>query len=132
MKSVCILNEALAPHLLQETVSAMKDNTFSPATDGSNDTGIEKMNPLTSRVVTQFIDICCTTGPGGPVKLIFNKTNKILQKLEIPWSNCVQFSLDDTGTNMGIRNSIKSRVLERNNNCYIFGALVILSIKWMI
>ena len=96
MKSICILNEALAPHFLQETGS-----------------------PLTSRVVTQFIDICCTTGP-------------VLQKLEIPWSNCVQFSFDDTGTNMGIRNSIKSRVLERKNNCYFFGALVILSIKWMI
>ena len=109
MKSICILNEALAPHFLQETGS-----------------------PLTSRVVTQFIDICCTTGPGGPVKLIFNKINKILQKLEIPWSNCVQFSFDGTGTNMGIRNSIKSRVLERKNNCYFFGALVILSIKWMI
>ena len=46
MKSTCIINEALAPHLLQETVSAVKDSMFSLATDGSNDTGLEKMNPL--------------------------------------------------------------------------------------
>ena len=44
MKSTCIINEASALHLLQETVSAMKDNMFCLATDGSNDIGSQKMN----------------------------------------------------------------------------------------
>ena len=65
MKSTCIINKVLTPHFLQETVSAMKDDVFSLAKDGSNDTSLEKMNPLaveiynlnTSRVVTKFIDI---------------------------------------------------------------------------
>ena len=35
MKSTCIINEALASHFLQETVSSVKDNEFSIATDSS-------------------------------------------------------------------------------------------------
>ena len=82
MKSTCIINEASALHLLQETVSAMKDDMFCLATDGSNDIGSQKMNPLTvriydvntSRVVTQFTNMCSTTGPsGGTAESIFNR-----------------------------------------------------------
>ena len=73
MKSTCIINEALKSQFLQETLSAMKDNAFSLATDGSNDTSLEKMNALavriyginTRRVVAQFINICCIAGPSG-------------------------------------------------------------------
>ena len=123
MKSTCIINKVFATRLLQETISAMKANVFSLATDGSNDTGLEKMNPLTvriydvntSKVVTQFIDMCCTTRPSGTAESIFNKIDKVLQKFEIPWCNCVGFSLVNTRTNMGIRNLIKSRVLRKNN-----------------
>ena len=123
MKSTCIINKVFATRLLQETISAMKANVFSLATDGSNDTGLEKMNPLTVRiydvntrkVVTQFIDMCCITGPSGTAESIFNKIDKVLQKFEIPWCNCVGFSLVNTSTNMGIRNLIKSRVLRKNN-----------------
>ena len=40
-------------------------------------------------------------------------------KLQLPWKNCAGFSLDNTSANLGIRNSIKSRV--KNNNCYFMG-----------
>ena len=104
------LKKYTALHLLQETVSAMKDNMFCLATDGSNDIGSQKMNPLTvriydvntSRVVTQFTDMCSTTGPsGGTAESIFNKIDKVLQKFEIPWCNCVGFSLNINSTKHG-------------------------------
>ena len=46
------------------------------STDGSNDTDLEKMNLLTvklydvntSRVVSNFIEMCCTTAPTGGVQ----------------------------------------------------------------
>ena len=48
----------------------MKNKPFAVAVDGSNDTGLEKMNPMTVRlfddtrgeVVTQFLDMCLTSG----------------------------------------------------------------------
>ena len=46
-KASCILNESLAPHFLQETVQIIKNDFYSSSTDGSNDTELEKINPLT-------------------------------------------------------------------------------------
>ena len=86
------------------------------------------MNPLTvriydsskSRVDTHFLDMCCTSGQNsGTVVTIFQNIDNVMIKLQLPWKNCVGFSLDNTSANLGIRNSIKSRV--KNNNCYFMG-----------
>ena len=51
------------------SVEAMKNKPFVIAVDGSNDMGLEKMNPMTVHhfdetqdVVTQFLDMCLTSG----------------------------------------------------------------------
>ncbi|XP_062846069.1 uncharacterized protein LOC134310015 [Trichomycterus rosablanca] len=49
-KTTCMINEAVAPHFREELVTKMKTNPFTLIIDGSNDTGREKMNPLTVRV----------------------------------------------------------------------------------
>ena len=46
-KSSPILNDALAVDLTSKLVERMKATSFSVATDESNDTGLEKMNPVT-------------------------------------------------------------------------------------
>lgn len=69
-KTTCIINGSLAPHFKSLVVSAMRSQPFTICIDGSNDTGIEKMNPMTIRyysndegaVVTHFLYICITTG----------------------------------------------------------------------
>ena len=69
-KTTCLVNGALAPHFKAIVVNAMKVQPFSVAVDGSNDTGLEKMNPMTvrlydvnrGRIVTRFLDMCLTTG----------------------------------------------------------------------
>ena len=69
-KSTCILNGALAPHFKASLVRLMKTSPFSVAVDGSNDTGMSKMNPMTvrlydpnyGRVKTLFLDMCTTSG----------------------------------------------------------------------
>ena len=48
-KASGILNESFAPHFLQQTVDIMKTVYFLSA-DGSNDTGVEKRNPLIVRL----------------------------------------------------------------------------------
>ena len=76
----------------------------------------------TSRVVTLFIDMCCTTGPtGGQAASIFNKIDEVLKTHEVPWGNCVGFSVDNTSTNLDERNSVKTRVLTENQECYFLG-----------
>ena len=107
-KASCILNESLAPHFLQETVQIIKNDFYSLSTDGSNDTELEKINPLTvplydsskSRVDTRFLDMCCTSGQNsGTAAAIFQKIDNVMIKLQLPWKNCVAFSLDNTSTN---------------------------------
>ena len=48
-KTTCIINGSLAPHFKAAIVETMKNNPFTIAIDGSNDTGLEKMNPMTVR-----------------------------------------------------------------------------------
>ena len=49
-KASGILNESFAPHFLQQTVDIMKTVFYFLSADGSNDTGVEKRNPLTVRL----------------------------------------------------------------------------------
>ena len=49
-KTTCVINGAIAPHFLRETVNIIKCSPFSLLTDGSNDSGLEKMNPLTVKI----------------------------------------------------------------------------------
>ena len=69
-KTACILHYALAPRLIDELVTAMKQQPYSLSVDASNDTGLSKMNPVTVRIfdvsrkaVSQkFLDLCLTKG----------------------------------------------------------------------
>ncbi|KAL5008885.1 hypothetical protein ScPMuIL_014466 [Solemya velum] len=65
-KTTCMLNLAVVPFFQSALVEMMKTQPYALATDGSNGTGLEKMNPLTvriynvinNRVETQLLDTC--------------------------------------------------------------------------
>lgn len=108
----------------------MRNNFFSIATDGSNDSGLEKMYPITvrifdinkSQIVTEFLDMCLTKGPeAGTAEAIFNKIDECFSKHKIPWENCKGCSVDNTNVNVGKSNSIKSRILNKNPNVFFMG-----------
>ncbi len=69
-KTTYMINGALAPHFKSILVDAMRSGAYSIAVDGSNDTGLEKVNPMTvciddlncGKIVTRFLDMCTTTG----------------------------------------------------------------------
>ena len=64
----------------------------------------------------------CTSGQNsGTAATILQKIDDVMIKLQLPWKNCVGFSLDNTSANLGIHNSIRSRVMLKNNNCYFTG-----------
>lgn len=49
-KAMCMLNLAVAPSLKKDLIDNMKAHPFSVSVDDSNDTGLEKMNPVTIRI----------------------------------------------------------------------------------
>ena len=109
-KTACIVNGAVAPSYQQVLVQAMKSGPFSVAIDGSSDSGVEKMNPLTVRIInsdtgmvhTQFLDMCLSSL--STAEGIFSKMQGALDKYEISWMNCVGIAVDNTSVNMGCRN----------------------------
>lgn len=129
-KATCMLNLAVAPILKMDLVDSMKLNPFSIAVDGSNDVGLSKMNPLTvhifdlerSRIVTRFLDMCTATA--STAEAIYGVVDeKLAELLEIenPWKYCTSVGVDNTSVNIGIRNSLKSRVLQRNSAIFFNG-----------
>uniref|UniRef100_H3A908 HAT C-terminal dimerisation domain-containing protein n=1 Tax=Latimeria chalumnae TaxID=7897 RepID=H3A908_LATCH len=111
-------------------VSQMKNEPYLLSVDGSNDTGLEKMNPLTviifypqrHIVTTHLLDLCLTTGiHAATAEGIFSKIDEKMTSHEIPWQNCVGFSVDNTSVNLGKNNSIKAQVQGKNKSVYFMG-----------
>ncbi len=129
-KTTCMINGAIAPHFLKETIDIMKKEPFSLLTDGSNDSGLKKMNPLTVRlfdvnsnkVGSRFLDMCATEGThAATAHSIFEKIDSVLISHDISWSSCVGFGVDNTNVNLGSKNSIMTRVKDKNEACYFMG-----------
>ena len=141
---MCIINGALAPFFKGNLVEDIKTKAYSVAIDGSNDTGIEKTNPITvsihdsvsGKIVTRFLDMCSTTGKFNCFDTLSDFTDcehmqvgnqrlqrafSVLEDNQIPWSNCVGISVDNTSVNLGRTNSISTRVLQKNPNTYLMG-----------
>ena len=113
-KTTCILNGALAPRFRSSLVEHMMAEPFYLAIDGSNDSGLQKMNPLTVRifninrsgVTTQVLDMCLTSS--STAESIYSKVDDTLKQFNIDWKMCIAFSVDNTSVNLGRRNSIKT------------------------
>ena len=129
-KATCILNEAVAPMLIDSLLESMKVHPFSISVDGSNDTGLEKMNPITVRiydvnsnmVVTRFLNMC--TSASASAEGIYNVMDRKLVdllKCPNPWSLCTSVGVDNTSVNIGVRDSLKTRVLSCNPAIYFNG-----------
>ena len=129
-KTTCMINSSIAPYFQRELVSVMKSDPYSLHTDGSNDVSLDKMNPVTVRIFdinsgkveSRFLDMCATKGTdSATAAAIFNKIDEVVMSCNISWSNCVGFGVDNTSVNVGIRNSIYTRVIQKNPACYFMG-----------
>ena len=105
----------------------MKILSYSLATDGSNDNGLTKMNPITVRmfdvnlgkVITRFLDMALSTG--GTAEEVFAAIDGCMSSYQIPWENCVAVGVDNTNVNVGKKNSIMTRVKAQNDSVYFSG-----------
>ena len=68
------------------------------------------------KVVNRFLNMCTTSG-ATVEEIIYNamgvKFSKLLDSDE-PWMHCTSVDVDNTSTNIGIRNSLKTRIIARN------------------
>ena len=111
-KASCILNHAIVPDLRSILIDQMKKSCYSIATDGSNDQGLQKMNPVMvqlfdinqHKVVTKFFDMCPSTS--STAVGIFNAINASMTKNDLTWDNCVSLAVDNTSVNIGRNNSV--------------------------
>ena len=66
--------------------------------------------------------MCATKGTdSATAAAIFNKIDEVVMSHNIPWSNCVGFGVDNTSVNVGIKNSIYTKVIQKNPVCYFMG-----------
>ena len=66
--------------------------------------------------------MCLTKGKeAGMAAIIFESINEVIQRLTIPWSNCVAFSVDKASANVGRHNSIMTRVHSLNPSVSFVG-----------
>uniref|UniRef100_H3B1S8 HAT C-terminal dimerisation domain-containing protein n=1 Tax=Latimeria chalumnae TaxID=7897 RepID=H3B1S8_LATCH len=127
-KMTCLINGTIAPRLRKNLVEVMKNSPYPLLIGGSNNTGLEKMNPLTvfdintQRIENRLLDMCVTTGKDpATAAAIFNKIDQTLDTHSIPWANCVGFGVDNTSVNLRKRNYITTRVKGKNAACYFMG-----------
>ena len=130
-KTTCILNKALYPRIKTNLFEYMSENPYALVNDGSSDCGLSKMNPVcvyifdvqrSKQVEFKFYSMCSTTGEDcSKTETLFTAINDAFKKDDLNWDNVVSVGLDNTNTNMGIRNSLKTRILSENAQTFIAG-----------
>ena len=123
-KTTTILNEAMKPAIKSELLNYMFEQPFALINDGSSDTGLKKMNALcvyifdvsrSMRAECKFYDMCVTSEEDcSKADSLFEAVNQCFVKDGIDWENAV--GLDNTNTNVGNNNSIKTRIHEKIRN----------------
>ena len=105
----------------------MKEDPYTLCTDGSNDEGLVKLNPLLIRVfdinedkvMPQLLDKC--RSKKNDKESLFGLIDDALKKKDVNWNNCVAIGMGNTSVSMGIHNSTKTRVLEKNSSAHVNG-----------
>ena len=100
----------------------MKESPYALYTNGSNDEGLVKLNLSLvhvfdineGKVVSQLSDMC--TSEKNDAESLFGLIDDSSKKEDVKWNNCLAIGMDNTSVNMGIHNSIKTRVFEKKNH----------------
>ena len=130
-KTMAIINKALGPHCHSYVVQHCQKHSFSIGIDGSSDTDVEKMNPATVRifdinrsktVTSHFYHMCVTSGrDASKAATLFDVFEEKIEADEIPWTQIVSLSVDNTNSMVGAHNSLASRLKAKNPETYVLG-----------
>ena len=130
-KTFCIINKAFQSYYHKQIIDYCKNHPFTVGHDGSNNAGVQKMNPIAVRIfdinqsktVSEYFHSMCLTVGENACKAykIFEKIDSIFLSDGIPWQNCASLSVHNTEAMVGKHNSVGSRFLEKNPNVFIGG-----------
>ena len=128
-KTAMFVNEAFGTHWDDFIIRNCQNYLYNCGTDGSIDTGTQKMNQVsiricdfnTSKVVTKhFYNMCLTGGEHGTTaRSIFAAIENNFDN--ISFQNCVSLNIDNASTMVGKRNSLASYFKDKNSEIFISG-----------
>ena len=106
-KTFAIIDKAFEPYCRSFLVDyCVKAICSVLAMDGSNDTGVQKMNPIAVRIFDiknsktvseHFFSMCLTEGDdAGKASKLFEAIEESFEADEIPWNSCASLSIDNT------------------------------------
>ena len=106
----------------------MQEIPYSLMLDGSNDTGLSKIFPITGRVfdvnfnriMTNFFDMNLSTD-APTAEAMFETVDSQLNNLDINWGYCRAIGLGNRNIIIKDHNSIKSVAKEKNGSIIIAG-----------
>ena len=114
--------------LQEQSIQDMKNWPFNIMADRSNNTGLEKMLPVSvrifdvnfGRVMTKFFDMnLLSDRDSGTAEVIFDKIDAQFTNPGVSWKNINGLGIDNTNANIGNCSSLKIRVLKKNGNCWM-------------
>ena len=105
----------------------MKKDCYSISTDGSNDQGLKKMNPVTVRlfdinqhmVVNQFLEMYLSSSSDADG--IFAAIYKAFANNGILWDKCISLGFDNTSVNIGKHHSLITNAREKTDEIILMG-----------
>ncbi|KAK2185027.1 hypothetical protein NP493_247g02049 [Ridgeia piscesae] len=124
-----IVKNAIAPALEEELVKQCNTGPFSFGCDESNDTNQQKtlaivvkyFDEVRERANTGFLDMSiCNI---GTAQSIFDHLDATFEAKGIPWKNVVAFISDNCNTMVGKRNSVVTKIKERNSAVFDIGCV---------
>ena len=130
-KTMAIISKVLGPHCHSYVVQNCQKHPFGIRIGGSSDTDFEKMNPATIRIfdinrakpiTSHFYHMCVTSGrDASKAATLFGVVQETLEADEIPWTQVVSLSVDNTNSEVGAHNSLPSRLKAKNPETYVLG-----------
>ena len=124
-----IVKCALAPNCTEQVVQQCKSSPFSLMCDESNDLNSDKLLVILVRgydeailkVTTRFLDM--PTCNVGTAEKIFGHVEDTVNSHQIPWANLLAYNSDNCSVMKGSRNSVLSRLLEKQPKMVNMGCI---------
>ena len=130
-KTAALITHALAPTIDEPLVKACQEQPFTLLCDGGNDS-FEKKNfgimvrfweERLGKVVTRFLDApVCNIATG---ETLFQALSVVLEAREIPWRNVIGFASDSASVMVGKRNSVLSRLTQKQPDVFSLGCVCV-------
>lgn len=132
-KTAALIRQVLGPHYHNHIVTLLRSNYFSLMFDESTDQGVQthaaclvKMWNEQQDEVCEFFLVMERVKSGKAVDL-FNLLDTVLSEHGVSWNKCLGWNSDNCNTMMGARNSVTSRIKQKQSNIFLQGCISHLS-----